>query len=259
MAYYGNATKVVVNAGGMTQKQVDLIKKLADQKAWDLHASQKMREWFAMHLSDIENNPATSPLTGGWKGTASAFIAELQKLPNREDVVAKTIESAKQENRFIPSGTSADEIQQLMESDPWSEPDSDVVDTREFVYEQNDDGTQGPRILGETKTLVGPGVYNLDGIMYAVKESRQNPGRHYAYSIRLVNNKFKHEYAKGVIYKLTDEMRVSAETVVALNISTIREHNGKRVGSCCVCGRMLTKKSSIDAGIGPICGGRVGL
>lgn len=33
---------------------------------------------------------------------------------------------------------------------------------------------------------------------------------------------------------------------------------GRRFGSCCVCGRELTNKASIDAGIGPICAGRFG-
>lgn len=234
---YGNSAKVRVNAGGMTQKQVDLILRLANKKAWDLHPKQNWREWFAMHIGDLESNPASSPLTGGWNGTASAFINELQKLPERA-------------NATVEIGSTPDDS-----SDPWAGP----------VYEENDNGTQGPRILGESenreakKELVGPGVYNYEGMMYAVKESRTNPGKHYAYSIRLVNNKFKHEYAKGIIFKLTEEMRVSAKTVVALNVSTIHEHNGRRVGSCCVCGRMLTKKSSIDAGIGPVCGGRVGL
>jgi hypothetical protein len=33
---------------------------------------------------------------------------------------------------------------------------------------------------------------------------------------------------------------------------------GQRFGSCCVCGRELTKGVSIEAGIGPICAGRFG-
>lgn len=242
MAY---GTKVIVNAGGLTQKQVDLILKLANERAWDLHNSQKMREWFAMHIGDLESNPAASPLTGGWKGTGSAFIGELQKLPKREDVQLSA--AVKVSNK----AAEISEIQKLLESDPWG--DEPATAGEAAIRAKSDE------IHETNKPLVGPGVYNYEGIMYAVKESKQNPGRHYAYQIRLVGNKFKHEYAKGVIFKLTEEMRVSAEAVVALNISTIHEHNGKRVGSCCVCGRMLTKKSSIDAGIGPICGGRVGL
>ena len=31
---------------------------------------------------------------------------------------------------------------------------------------------------------------------------------------------------------------------------------GRKFGSCCVCGRTLTNQTSIDAGIGPICGSR---
>jgi hypothetical protein len=33
---------------------------------------------------------------------------------------------------------------------------------------------------------------------------------------------------------------------------------GLRTGECCICGRTLTNRVSIDAGIGPICAGRWG-
>ena len=63
--------KTVVNAGGLTQNQANLILRLAEQKAWDLHPKQEMREFYAMHIGDLESNPATSVLTGGWHGTGS--------------------------------------------------------------------------------------------------------------------------------------------------------------------------------------------
>lgn len=102
-------------------------------------------------------------------------------------------------------------------------------------------------------------MYSYNGGIFSVKESTKNPGRHYAHLITLVDGKYKHKYAPGVIFKLTEEMRVTGEQVLEMNRLTIREVNGKRVGSCCVCGRMLTKKASIDAGIGPICADKVGL
>lgn len=258
--------KVRVNAGGMTQNQVEMILRLGNEKAWDhpTGVPQKMREFYAMHIGDVESNPATSVLTGGWKGTASMLIDSLKKLPNRKDVQLKEIKT----------------IEELMHPDPWTP-----------KFETNDDGTQGPRILGasdetdpwtdEATTapetpklptdntldnshlvtqLVGPGVYVLDGEFYAVKESTKNPGRHYAHRIVLDGKKFKHVYAPGVIFKLTEQMRASAEVIVAMNRDTIHvDHRGRKIGACCVCGRLLTNKTSVDAGIGPICGGRVGL
>ena len=109
--------------------------------------------------------------------------------------------------------------------------------------------------------LVPVGVYNYEGNLYAVKPSKNNPDRRYAYSIRLDDElkKFSHEYAKGLIYKLTPEMRVDPNTVVGMNLATVHtDGNGKRVGSCCVCARKLTRKESIERGIGPICAEKVG-
>ena len=263
-------TKVRDNAGGMTQSQVDTILRLGDEKAWDhpTGVPQRMREFYAMHIGDVESNPATSVLTGGWKGTASMLIDSLKKLPNRKDVQVKEIKTS----------------EELMHPEPWTP-----------KYEENDDGSRGPRILGandpwtdeattapdkvvdainaspsilpepsDTKwhepQLVGPGVYVFDGEFFSVKESTKNPGKHYAHRIVLDGKKFKHVYAPGVIFKLTEQMRASAEVVVAMNRDTIHvDHRGRKVGSCCVCGRMLTNKGSVERGIGPICGGKVGL
>lgn len=237
MAY--GYTKKVVNAGGMTENQVKLILSMAEQKAWDQHPVQKMREFYAMHIGDIESNPATSPLTGGWHGTASKLIESLKKLPNRSEVEIAALHGA----------TSGATIPADDESDPWSNEADNVKSVEPESKPVDRDPTQ----------LVGPGVYSYNGAIFAVKESTKNPGRHYAHLITLVDGKYKHKYAPGVIFKLTEEMRVTGEQVLEMNRLTIREVNGKRVGSCCVCGRMLTKKASIDAGIGPICAGKVGL
>jgi hypothetical protein len=257
MARYNSAPKVRVNAGGMTQYS----------KAWEYHNSPKMVQFFAMHIRDIENNPATSVLTGGWNGTASTFITELRKLPELKDVpvpafadltpVMDAIAGEPTQGELAIQKRS-DEIahqEQInnaeiaaMESDPWAD---DIANPH---YEM------AQSTIADPTQLVGPGVYVYDCEFYSVKESTQNPGRHYAHKIKLVGNKFKHVYAPGIIFKLTEEMRANADVIVAMNRDTIHTNaKGQRVGSCCVCGRMLTKASSIDAGIGPVCGGRVGL
>ena len=242
-------TKVRVNAGRMTQSQVDMILRLGDEKAWDhpTGVPQRMREFYAMHIGDVESNPATSVLTGGWKGTASMLIDSLKKLPNRKDFQVKEIKT----------------IEELMHPDPWGLDNVATTAPDKVVDAIN----ASPSILPEPSDtkwhepqLVGPGVYVFDGEFFSVKESTKNPGKHYAHRIVLDGKKFKHVYAPGVIFKLTEQMRASAEVIVAMNRDTIHvDHRGRKVGSCCVCGRMLTNKGSVERGIGPICGGKVGL
>ena len=259
--------KAKVNAHGMTQNQVKRILDLANERAWDLHPSTQMREFYAIHIGDVESNPATSPLTGGWHGTASKLIASLMKLPMRSDVDS---------SRYMPAGTSQGELAIAVQAESQemtqgeiainakSDEIHDQIDpwSNEADNEKPEDTEENPVPIAkfESDTLmVGPGVYSYNGAIFSVKESTKNPGRHYAHLITLVDGKYKHKYAPGVIFKLTEEMRVTGEQVLEMNRLTIREVNGKRVGSCCVCGRMLTKKASIDAGIGPICAGKVGL
>jgi len=56
------------------------------------------------------------------------------------------------------------------------------------------------------------------------------------------------EYVPGGILKLRPEDRMTLEEA---------QQFGKLYGVCCVCGRTLTDEISIEAGIGPVCAGRV--
>lgn len=235
-----NYVKKIINAGGMTESQSNKILELARNKSWELEPRQNYRERSAMLINDIENNPASSPLTGGWHGTASKFISYLMSCPNRNQADIESLNGA-------TSGAT-------MDIDPWA---GEATEVPAMPRLPTDNSLDASHLV---KKLVGPGVYVFEGRFYSVKESTKNPGRHYAHLISLVGKKFKHEYAAGIIFKLTEEMRADPKVVVAMNMDTIHVDNrGRRVGSCCVCGRMLTKKSSVDAGIGPICGGRVGI
>jgi hypothetical protein len=60
--------------------------------------------------------------------------------------------------------------------------------------------------------------------------------------------KWSFEYVAGLVNELTDANRMTLEEAKAF---------GKLYEWCCVCGKQLTKESSIAAGIGPVCGGRV--
>lgn len=107
-------------------------------------------------------------------------------------------------------------------------------------------------------TLVRPGVYRRDDETYVVKPSRQNPDR--VYAMRVVNapsdrlmesgnvQKIELEYARGVIFTLSDNDRLPAVQV---------EEISRRYGRCLYCGRTLRVAQSVQRGIGPVCYQRV--
>lgn len=56
------------------------------------------------------------------------------------------------------------------------------------------------------------------------------------------------EYAPGAIRQLDQSHRLTLEQA---------KEFGALYGTCCVCGRTLTNETSIEAGIGPTCAGRL--
>jgi len=55
-------------------------------------------------------------------------------------------------------------------------------------------------------------------------------------------------YDPGAVRRLRPEHRMSLEEA---------KEFGALYGTCCVCGRTLTNEDSIEAGIGPVCAGKV--
>ena len=90
------------------------------------------------------------------------------------------------------------------------------------------------------------GFYEMNGNIYRVKTSRTS-GRRYAKLI--TEDNVRGEFASGVVFELTEEMRLSAERAAAF---------GKLTGVCLICARELTKTESIERGIGPICYAKMG-
>lgn len=98
-----------------------------------------------------------------------------------------------------------------------------------------------------------PGVYELDGEVFVVKPNR-NGTRLYAKRLVEITGErrteadtvvqIEFEYASGVIYKLQPEHKMPYERARELTI---------RYGRCIACGRQLKAKTSVDAGIGPVC------
>jgi|SRR5687768_13629438 len=68
--------------------------------------------------------------------------------------------------------------------------------------------------------------------------------------------KGKFYYAKGMMAVLTSENKMNEAQAKAFHDATKKKY-GQDYGFCCVCGKLLTVKKSIDAGIGPVCAGKL--
>ena len=66
----------------------------------------------------------------------------------------------------------------------------------------------------------------------------------------------KFYFAKGMMNVLTSENKMSEADAKAFHDATKKKY-GVDYGFCCVCGKLLTVKKSIDAGIGPVCAGKL--
>ena len=106
-------------------------------------------------------------------------------------------------------------------------------------------------LLGMPRTPVGnpvtdPGMYRQGGELYKIQLSRS--GNLYAKRLVQDGHRWQFEYAPGVARKLTPADRMTIDQARSF---------GAQFGTCVVCGRTLTDPKSIDAGIGPVCAGRV--
>ena len=92
------------------------------------------------------------------------------------------------------------------------------------------------------------GFYLLDGTVYRVQPSKSTGN---LYAKILVSREYgsgSWEYAPGMVRKLANAEKLTLE--VAANM-------GHAFGICMVCGRTLTDPKSVEAGIGPVCSGRL--
>ena len=94
----------------------------------------------------------------------------------------------------------------------------------------------------QTEEGLSDGMYLADGTVYKVKRS----GAGHLYAMVLTEEGFQFE--RGAIRVLKFEHRMTLEQAKAY---------GQQTGTCCVCGRELTNETSINEGIGPVCGGRI--
>ncbi len=100
-------------------------------------------------------------------------------------------------------------------------------------------------------TKIIPGFYrDEDGTEWKVQFNKSETGM---YALRKVTPK-RYEFVSGAIRDLTPEMFVSLNPLT-ITLDEAKAY-GRKTGSCYMCGRVLTKQSSIDEGIGPICAGK---
>lgn len=92
---------------------------------------------------------------------------------------------------------------------------------------------------------LGDGYYKYEGIIYKVQ---WNLSRTHLYAKELNPDDGKWIYAPGMLTYLRPEHRLTQEQAAEF---------GKLYGICCICGRTLTNEVSIEAGIGPVCAGKV--
>ena len=91
---------------------------------------------------------------------------------------------------------------------------------------------------------VEEGLYrNDDGVTIKVQRSKTS-GKCYGKKLVVGKEKGTFVYEPGLIYTLRPEHKMTLEDGLAFS--------GK-IGFCCMCGRTLMKKESVEAGIGPIC------
>lgn len=92
-----------------------------------------------------------------------------------------------------------------------------------------------------------PGYYRRGDEVYEVVANKSGTGT-YAKILVVDGGRGRWEYAPGV-----------GRTLAVLEPLTVEEAGriGRRFGVCMICGRTLTNPESIEAGIGPICAGRL--
>lgn len=102
-------------------------------------------------------------------------------------------------------------------------------------------------------TITRPGVFKKNNDIFVVK---MNKDKTRLYALKLVEAPstrltetgkevdFEFEYAKGVVWELTEADRMTREDARQYTI---------RYGRCIVCGRRLKVAESVERGIGPVC------
>jgi len=91
------------------------------------------------------------------------------------------------------------------------------------------------------------GMHKIGDRIFKVQVAVHGSGNLYAKELVRDGDRWTFEYARGAMRSLSASSKMS--------LAEAKEF-GALYGTCCVCGRTLTNETSIEEGIGPVCGGR---
>lgn len=92
------------------------------------------------------------------------------------------------------------------------------------------------------------GMYRLYDRIFKVQHAVNGSGRQYAKELVQHDDGWEFEYAAGMVHRLRPRHRMTLDQA---------KEFGALYGTCIRCGRTLTDEGSIQAGIGPICAGKI--
>lgn len=97
----------------------------------------------------------------------------------------------------------------------------------------------------ERTSGIVPGIYRAQGRIVKVQAAKSTGN---LYGSLLDESTGKYEYTVGALRYVSAADRISLEEAAEVT---------RRIGRCCVCCRTLSNPDSIDAGIGPVCAGKL--
>lgn len=99
----------------------------------------------------------------------------------------------------------------------------------------------------KSQKAVEEGFYMVEGAVYRVVRSKSS-GNPYAKRLKIHAGSGAWEYVPGGMARLVNAEKLTVD---------VAKKMGAHYGVCVVCGRTLTNPESVDAGIGPVCGGKL--
>lgn len=215
-----------------SDKQIGYIKTLVGQ-----HDTSKIGTFPARTLAQILDGQEVS------KGRASKLIEVLKRQPKNV---------AEIHNPATPAGPAASAAQMGFLR-TLAEEQGEEVRTSYTKAEASDEISRMLEAREEAKktavrTPATEGMYKKDGQIYKVQIAVHGSGRPYAKKLVEVDGEWEFTRAPGMVNRLTSADKMTLEEA---------KEFGKLYGTCCVCGRTLTKEESIAEGIGPVCSGKM--
>lgn len=228
-----------------SDKQIGYIKTLVGQ-----HDTSKIGTFPARTLAQIEAGEEVS------KGRASKLIEVLKRQPKQIEEI---------HNAATPAGPAASAAQmgflrtlceEQGEEVRTSYTKAEASDEITRLLKARDEAPQTP--VRTSGRVTEDGMYRTpEGEIYKVQIAVHGSGHLYAKKlVKLDEPKIGKTFVKthdfvmetGAIRKLTPVMKMTLEEA---------QEWGKLYGSCCRCGKTLTKEASIDRGMGPVCAGKM--